>query len=117
MRDAAGSAARRGALDARALNNPAFAAALIGQAAHGYRDNGPLPLAYAFLVGPVVLNETVRERMPKSVTRQLSRWVAENPVARSELRGRAGVHSATTRAALRFGLRHDPPAQRGRCRG
>lgn len=96
----------RGALDARALNNPAFAAALVGRTASSYGAHG-LPLPYVFLVAPMVLNDTVRDQLPKRANRQLAKWALENPLARSELRGGAYAHRTTTRMALRFGIRHD----------
>jgi hypothetical protein len=98
---------RSGAIDARALTNPAFTSSLIAISASAHLPGGPLPLPYAFLVGPFTLNELVRERMPKRRNKQMSTWARENPVARSELRSRVFSHADTTRRAIRFGLRHD----------
>lgn len=96
----------RGAVDARALMNPAFAAGLITTTADAYSSD-TLPLVYAYLVGPFVLNDTVRTRLPKTVGKRVSNWVADNPVARSDLRRIAHTQSDDTKAALRFGLRHE----------
>lgn len=94
-----------GALDARALYNPAFVGALIGTAANGHHQgfNVPLPSALAFLIAPVVLHGPTRESLPR-VTGRLANWVDRNPLIRAELQRRAPGLTDLTRQSLRFGL-------------
>lgn len=98
----------RGGLDARALFNPAFCAALIARAAQGHRQDrkAPLPLVYAYLVAPLSLHPPTRDALPR-VNARLSIWANEHPLLRAEWRRRAPQLTSTTRAALRFGLRHE----------
>lgn len=95
-------------IDARALFNPAFVAALIGRAADGHRSerDAPLPVALGYLVSPLVLHTPTREALPR-VNARLAKWADEHHLARAELRSRAPQLVRVTRHALRFGLRHD----------
>lgn len=96
-----------GGADARALFNPAFLAALIARAAAGHeRDHTvALPLAYGFLVAPMILHPPTRQALPR-VNAGLAKWADEHPLLRAEWRQRAPRMSEVTRRALRFGLRH-----------
>jgi Family of unknown function (DUF6521) len=95
-------------VDARALFNPAFLAALIGQAATGHRTDheGPLPLALGYLVAPIVLHTPTRESLPR-VNARLARWADQHQLLRAELRWRAPQLTEVTRRGLRFGIRHE----------
>lgn len=94
--------------DARALFNPAFLGALIGQAAVGHRNDhdAPMPLALGYLIGPMVLHRPTRQSLPR-VNARLANWAEENQLLRAELRWRAPQLTQITRRALRFGLRHE----------
>lgn len=98
----------RPSADARALFNPAFVAALIGRAAAGHRSerDTPLPLAFGYLIAPLVLHSPTREVLPR-VNARLAKWADERQLLRTELRWRAPQLADVTRRALRFGLRHD----------
>lgn len=98
----------RATVDARALFNPAFVAALIGRAADGHRSEreAPLPVALAYLIAPLVLHTPTREALPR-VNARLAKWADDHHLARAELRSRAPQLVGVTRHALRFGLRHD----------
>jgi hypothetical protein len=98
----------RQSVDARALFNPAFVAALIARAADGHRRerDAPLPLALAYLIAPLVLHTPTREELPR-VNARLAKWADDHQLARAELRWRAPQLPAVTRRALRFGLRHE----------
>jgi hypothetical protein len=95
-------------VDARALFNPAFLAALIGQAATGHRADheSPLPLALSYLVAPLVLHTPTREALPR-VNARLAKWADQHHLVRAELRWRAPQLTETTRRGLRFGIRHE----------
>lgn len=103
----AAEAPELGALDARALFNPAFIALLLRRAAAGHqRDHHrPLPLMLAFLVPPLVLHGPTRRALPPLNTR-LASWATRNPLLRAELAVRAPRLTPITRRALRFGVRH-----------
>ena len=98
----------RATIDARALFNPAFVAALIGRAADGHRSEReiPLPVPLGYLIAPLVLHTPTREALPR-VNARLAKWADDHQLARAELRSRAPQLIGVTRHALRFGLRHD----------
>jgi hypothetical protein len=95
-------------VDARALFNPAFLAALIGQAATSHRTDhdGPLPLALGYLVAPMVLHTPTREALPR-VNARLAMWADRHQLLRAELRWRAPQLTEITRHGLRFGIRYE----------
>jgi hypothetical protein len=98
----------RPGLDARALFNPAFVAALIGRAAAAHRRerDAPLPLALCYLVAPIVLHSPTRTELPR-VNARLAKWADDHHLLRAELRSRAPYLADVTRRGLRVGLRHD----------
>lgn len=100
--------ALRFGVDTRALFNPAFLAALIGQAATGHRTDheSPLPLALGYLVAPIVLHTPTREALPR-VNSRLAKWADQHQLVRAELRWRAPQLTEITRRGLRFGIRHE----------
>jgi hypothetical protein len=100
--------ALRPGADARALFNSAFLAALIGQAAVGHRADheAPLPLAFGYLVAPMVLHTPTREALPR-VNARLAKWADEHHLLRAELRWRAPQLTDITRRGLRVGLRYE----------
>jgi hypothetical protein len=98
---------RRLGIDARALFNPAFVAALIGRAAGGHRSeqDASLPIALGYLIAPMILHTPTRDALPR-VNARLAKWADEHPLLRAELRWRAPQMNSVTRHALRFGIRH-----------
>lgn len=95
-------------VDVRALFNPAFAAVLIGRAAAAHRrqESVALPLAFGYLVVPMILHTPTRDALPR-VNARLAKWADEHQLLRAELRWRAPQLATVTRHALRFGLRHE----------
>lgn len=97
----------RATADVRALFNPAFLAGLVGRAAEGHQTHSeaPLPLAFAFLVGPMVLHTRTRESLPR-VNARLATWADGHSLLRAELRWRAPHFAELSRSSLRFGIRY-----------
>jgi hypothetical protein len=63
------------------LLNPAFVGTLLWSCARAYRTTAhePQPYALSFLVVPVVLHKSTRERLPTTTRTSLVSWVGENP--------------------------------------
>lgn len=66
--------------EGRRLLNPAFMAICITTAASGHREVSAdgMPLAYGFLIPPLVLHQDTREHLPKSVVTKLISWSEKN---------------------------------------
>jgi hypothetical protein len=65
-----------------------------------------LPLAFGFLVAPLILHPPTRQALPR-VNARLAIWADDHPLLRAEWRQRAPHLTETTRRALRFGIRYD----------
>lgn len=90
----------------QSLFNPAFCSLLIRESCKGYAYGSPptvaMPLPLAFLVLPIVLNQSLRDTLPTLKTK-ITTWAVRNPGHLSEFGDRASGLSDVTREAIQFG--------------
>lgn len=92
-------------IEERALLNPAFCASLIWHFASAGGDQGRRALTFAesYLVLPIVLPQSTREALPRSVRTSLATWLDENPSFQATLAARGRAMVPFTKDALIFG--------------
>ena len=97
------------------LFNPAFVAAVIASAAHGYetRATRAMPVALAFVAGPLVLNGRVRNALPGNVRARLGGWLVSNTEVHAAFLESGPAYAPYVRAGIRAGLRSDALALDG----
>lgn len=90
--------------------NPVFCALLLRTACRGYQEGGEvaraLPLAYCFLVLPIVLNARMRATLPTLKTR-MTTWVTSHPEHVAEFADRSRELVDATREAIQIGCAQD----------
>jgi len=62
------------------LLNPAFCSVIIFETAKTYQKelDSAIPYSLTFLILPIVLHESTRERLPKSVATKMHSWIQKN---------------------------------------
>jgi hypothetical protein len=90
------------------LLNPAFLAAVLARTVSGYRAQRtePMPWLLGFLVAPLVLHGSTRERLPRAVTTPLAAWLTANPDLRVGFADRMSALLPFVREGLVFALAH-----------
>ena len=88
------------------LLNPAFCALLIRDGALGYQQDTQdgLPFSLSFLLLPIALHESTRNKLPFRVTTKLHAWLGETPEVKVGFTERARGLVPYTKEALTFGL-------------
>ena len=88
--------------------NPAFCAELIGGAVSEFNRARmtPLNMATAFVVLPLTLHKSTRDRLPSRANAVFATWVAEHNALLAELPDRVNRLRPVSREALLFALRH-----------
>lgn len=91
------------------LFNPAFCGEIIRATAKEYNKhtNTNFPFAFVFLVLPIVLHKSTRERMPRSVRTYFFVWVEENDDLFFDFTKRTRSMVKYTKEALSFLLVHN----------
>jgi hypothetical protein len=92
----------------QALFNDAYIAVLLGLAARNYSDRAggrPMPWVLAFIVIPLVVHRSVRDRLPATTVARFSRWIASEPLLHADFPERAASLVPYVRRGLRYGLR------------
>lgn len=84
--------------------NPAFCGELIARTIKEFRKQagGPLPLAYAFLIPPLVLHPAARRALPGRANTAFASWAGDNADTLSTLADRTLRLRPVTREALLF---------------
>lgn len=84
--------------------NPAFCGELLARTINDFRKTagGPLPLAYAFLVPPLVLHPAARRALPGRANTAFASWAGDNADTLSTLADRTLRLRPVTREALLF---------------
>ncbi len=84
--------------------NPAFCGELLVRTINEFRrqTGGPLPLAYAFLVPPLVLHPATRRSLPGRANTAFASWAGDNADTLSTLADRTLRLRPVTREALLF---------------
>jgi hypothetical protein len=84
--------------------NPAFCGELLVRTISDFkkRTGGAMPLAYAFLVPPLVLHPTARKALPGRANTAFASWAGENADTLSTLADRTLRLRPVTREALLF---------------
>jgi hypothetical protein len=95
-------------IEERHLLNPGFCTMLLWHAAQGYASERSMPMAIelSFLVLPFVLHQETRESLPTNIRTSLPTWLAEHPIVRTRLGGRAATLRPFTKESLLFGGSH-----------
>ena len=88
------------------LLNPAFCSVLIFEAANSYQQeqNASFPFSLSFLVLPIILHESTREKLPRSIMTKMHSWIRNNPELRIGFAERARQMVPYTRESLLFGI-------------
>lgn len=84
--------------------NPAFCGELLARTINEFRKQagGPLPLAYAFLIPPLVLHPAARRALPGRANTAFASWAGDNADTLSTLADRTLRLRPVTREALLF---------------
>lgn len=84
--------------------NPAFCGELLVRTVVNFKKQtaGPMPLAYAFLVPPLVLHPMARKALPGRANTAFASWAGENADTLSTLADRTLRLRPVTREALLF---------------
>jgi hypothetical protein len=91
-----------------ALFNEAYVAILIALAARHYREKTSgrgLPWTLAFLVIPLVVHRSTRERLPGTTVARFSNWISSQPLLHASFADQAVALAPYVRRGLRYGLR------------
>jgi hypothetical protein len=69
------------------LLNPAFCGEVIRRCIFEYRktNSSGFPFQLAFLVLPIILNKTIREKLPKTSGKNFVTWIEENQIIKKDL--------------------------------
>lgn len=91
------------------LLNPAFCGEILRRTAKAYNQNSSssFPYAYCFLVLPILLHRSTRERMPKTTRSYLFAWVEENDDLFYDFSRRAKNMVPHTKEAILFLLQNE----------
>lgn len=91
------------------LLNPAFLAVLIRDSVKDYRNKCGNEMSYSlpFIVLPIVLHRSTREKLPSSTRTALHTWFERKPDVRIGFSSRAKRLSAYVREGLLFGLQRE----------
>lgn len=91
----------------RALFNEAYLATLIALATRNFNDRAgePMPWPLIFIVVPLVIHASVRDRLPGSTLARFSNWIAHQPLVYAGFGPRALATAPYVRRALRYALR------------
>lgn len=86
------------------LFNPAFCGEILRRSVKAYNDNSStsFPYAFSFLVLPILLHKSTRERMPRSTRSYLFAWVEENDDLFFDFSRRAKNMVPHTKEAIMF---------------
>lgn len=85
----------------QSLFNPSFCSLLLRTACKGYGTN-PLPLPFAFLVLPIILNQRMRDSLP-TVRTLITTWAVSHPEHVAGFGDRAQAMADVSREAIQFG--------------
>jgi Family of unknown function (DUF6521) len=88
------------------LLNPAFLGLLVAQACVGYvkESQSAPPFPLMFLVLPIVLHRSTRERLPRAITTRMTVWLENFPEVRVGFPERVRAIAPYLREAVRFSL-------------
>lgn len=91
------------------LLNPAYCAVLLADAVGGYRsrNNDKMPIAFVFLILPLVLHKQTREALPRTTRTDLHVWLQRNPEIRFEAGRRFAGLVPYTKESLLFGVKYE----------
>jgi hypothetical protein len=90
------------------LLNPAFCSEVIRECVNGYQAEAGegLPFALSFLVLPLILNNRIRERLPKTKSTPVHAWINEREDLRVGLARQVSGFVPFSREAIMFGAMH-----------
>lgn len=88
------------------LLNPAFLAAILTRASHGYAKEASckMPYVFAFLIPPMVLHLDVREKLPSSIVTRLISWGERNGDELSLFPRTVASTTPATKEGILFGV-------------
>jgi len=91
------------------LINPAFCSEIIRECIGAFKGeiNEPLPFSLAVLILPLVLNNRIRERMPKSKSNTIHAWINENEDLKIGLPKLITSFLPFSRESIMFGIAHN----------
>lgn len=86
------------------LFNPAYCGEIIRRTAESYYKNcnKQLPYAYSFLILPILLHKSTRQKLPKSTRKYLFTWVEENDFLFIDFTSRVKNMKPFTKEAISF---------------
>jgi hypothetical protein len=91
------------------LINPAFCSELIRECANAYKieTNENFPFALSVLVLPIILNSTIRERLPKTKAHTIHSWINSNGDLKIGLAQHVTNLLPFTKESIMFGIVHN----------
>ncbi|WP_394334514.1 three component ABC system middle component [Mycobacteroides abscessus] len=88
--------------------NPALVARLIESSANGYvtASGAAMPLAFCYLMAPLVLHSPTRQSLPRTTRTHLSTWAKKNRLLQVGLSERTQSLQPFVNEAIRIGIRY-----------
>src|SRR6185312_6933685 len=91
------------------LINPAFCSEVVRECVKAYKSEKKenFPFAFSVLILPLILNNKIRERLPKSKANTIHHWLNDNEDLKVGIASKISTFLPFTRETLMFGIAHN----------